>query len=68
MQGRATLAAIVGSPRGLAVYGDDVGQFVAQALHPAGEAGLKELRIQRVDDVVEGVVRGKTALERVKTP
>jgi hypothetical protein len=58
----AALGARVGSPRGLAVDGDDVGRALAQRLHPAGEAGLEQFGVEPVDHVVERVMGRQAAL------
>jgi hypothetical protein len=46
----------VGAPRGLAVDGDQVGLRLAQALGPAREAALEQLRVERRDHLAERVV------------
>ena len=56
MQRLAILGFIVRAPRGLAVDGDDVGIVVAQAGDPVHEARFEQLRIERVDDIGQGVV------------
>ncbi len=50
--------------RGLAVDGNDVGFVLAQALDPGGEAGAEEVGVERIDDVVERVVRRDAVAER----
>ena len=57
MQGGPALGLGVAAPGGLAVDGDEVGLGLAQAVDPGGEAGLEEVGVERVDDVVQGVVR-----------
>ena len=58
----------------LTVNGHDVASAVAQRVYPRRKAGLKTLRRQRVDDVIEGVVRGHTfrkgqkAAQKIKLP
>ena len=64
MQRLAALAAVVRAPRSLAVNGDHVGLGLAQTLDPGHKAGLEQRRVERVDDVVEGVVGGKAIFER----
>src|SRR3546814_6976670 len=50
------------STRGLAVYGDDVGLALAQGVDPRGEAGLEEFGVERIDHVVERVMRRKAPI------
>src|SRR3954464_15376701 len=64
MQRLAALAAVVRAPRSLAVDGDNVGVSVAQLLDPGHKAGLEERGVERVDDVVEGIMGGKAIVER----
>ena len=44
------------------------GSLLAQRLDPAGEAGLEQLRVERVDHVVERVVGRNAALVGQETP
>ncbi len=62
MQRLASLGTRMAAPRGLAIDGDDLGIAVAQGLDPACEASLEEVGIERVDHVVERVVRRDAAL------
>ncbi len=64
----AALGARVGSSRGLAVDGDDVGRALAQRLDPGGKASLKQNRVERVDHVVDRIVAGQAVLVGHKTP
>src|SRR4051794_2281707 len=66
MQRLAALAAVVRAPRSLAVDGDNIGLGVAQILDPGHKAGFEERGVERVDDVVEGIVGGKAIFERQK--
>jgi hypothetical protein len=45
-----------------AVDGDDVGIAVAQGLDPGHKAGFEQLRVKRIEDIVERVMGGQTAL------
>src|SRR3954471_4803496 len=56
VQGITPPAPGVGAPRGLAVDGDQVGFRLAQALDPAREAALEQLRVERRDHLAERVV------------
>src|SRR3546814_986797 len=60
--GVQTCALPISAARGLAVYGDDVGLALAQGLDPFGEAGLEEFGVERIDHVVERVMRWKTPI------
>lgn len=46
-----------------AVNRDDLGLAVAQRVCPGGEALLEQIRVERVDDVVQRVVVGKPLLQ-----
>ena len=68
MQRPAVLAAVVSAPRGLAIDGDDLGRGggqsgLAQVFDPGGEALCEERAVDRVDDIVEGVMTGNACLE-----
>lgn len=60
VQGGAPCGPGVAAPGGLAVDGDEIGLGLAQAFDPRREAGLEEVGVERLDDVVEGVVGGQT--------
>src|SRR5215211_9042002 len=66
MQRLAALAAVVRAPRSLAVDGDNIGLGVAQLVDPGHKAGLEERGVERVDDVVKGIMGGKAIVERQK--
>jgi hypothetical protein len=68
MQRLATVAARMGSPRGLTVDGDDVRRVIAQRLDPVVEAGLEQLSIEPVDYVVERVVGRQATFVGQETP
>ena len=53
------LGAVAGVTQGLAVDGDVLeAQGAGQRLHPPAEAGLEGLRVEAVEDALQGVVRG----------
>ena len=54
----------MGAARGLAVNRHDVGFGLAQPIDPGRESGGKQIAIQRVHHVVQGVMRGNAAFER----
>lgn len=56
MQRPAPSRPVMAAARGLAVNGDDVGGRFPQAFHPGGKAFLEQIRVQRLDHVVQGVV------------
>ena len=63
VQGGAALARIPGAPRGLAVDGDhivlaDTLVYGAEALRPGDEAVAEGVVVERVEQVVDGVVAG----------
>jgi hypothetical protein len=62
VQRLAALAAVMRAPHGLAIDGDDLGIAVTQGRDPGGEAGLEEIGVESVDDVVQRVVRRQAAL------
>ena len=67
MQGGAALARIPGAPRGLAVDGDhivlaDTLVYGAEALRPGDEAVAEGVVVERVEQVVDGVVAGYALL------
>ena len=68
VQRLAAFRARMGAPRRLAVDRQDVGFALAQAFDPPGKARLKKLGIERVDDVVERIVRRQPAFKRVEPP
>ena len=67
MQRRATFAARMAAPRGLAINRDHIGRIVAQRFHPSGKAGFEQLRVQRIDDIIECIVRRYPVREGLKT-
>jgi hypothetical protein len=52
--------------RGLAVDGDDLGVGVAHGLNPLGEARLEGFRVDRVHDIVQGIMRRNAMFEGKK--
>ena len=60
------LSLVMAAPRSLTVDGDHVASGLAQRVYPRRKAGLETLRRQRVDGVIEGVVRGNTFRKRQK--
>ena len=60
------LSPVMATPRSLTVDGDNVRSGVALRVYPRRKAGMETLRRQRVDDVIEGVVRGHAFRKRQK--
>jgi hypothetical protein len=58
VQGLAALGACVAAARRLAIDGDEFRLVGAQSLDPCHEAALEQLRVERIDHVIQSVVRG----------
>ena len=54
--------------RRLAVDGDDVRITIAQGLDPGGETGLEQIGIERIDHVIQRVMRRQAALKGQEPP
>ena len=51
----------------LAIDRNDIGRIIAQGLEPGGKEGLEQVRIERIDHIIESIVRRDAVHEGQKT-